>query len=405
MSRILRRPMFRGGRVSSYGTGIAAPLVPGYQSGGQIGGGIIYGRPMADGRYGFAQSRMSGAKTGKDIFKAAVDRSTYFDPGALPGFRSVKRTLPIAGVPNTDYLVEKGFVSDVEGPVKDMSMAELIDYGIGEKGDVYQTGKSGHVDDTPQEVTSIMDLEDDERIKVRTDKAKSVKGAIDMTKTVPVNALGEAEKVLRNDNKEEPVELTTEEVITKNKELFADLLGADKARGSDISDMLLGFAGSQGDTTMEKFQNFAASEAKRPGKLEKIKETAAALAINDYIAGKRSAENLETTLASIDYKIARTLSATKILPTDTWRSALKKTFASYGGSSGQTLTSNVVISDTLKELFGKPVKQLQTTAKKIKKNKGKDLEIGFNIISGDTGKFIIEKFGEGDFKLRKDLLI
>jgi hypothetical protein len=31
MSRILRRPMFRGGRVSSYGTGIAAPLVPGYK--------------------------------------------------------------------------------------------------------------------------------------------------------------------------------------------------------------------------------------------------------------------------------------------------------------------------------------------------------------------------------------
>ena len=45
--------MFRGGRVSSYGTGIAAPLVPGYQSGGQIGGGIIYGLPHADGRYGF----------------------------------------------------------------------------------------------------------------------------------------------------------------------------------------------------------------------------------------------------------------------------------------------------------------------------------------------------------------
>ena len=56
MSRILRRPMFRGGRVSSYGTGIAAPLVPGYQGGGQIGGGIIYGKPMADGRYGFADN-------------------------------------------------------------------------------------------------------------------------------------------------------------------------------------------------------------------------------------------------------------------------------------------------------------------------------------------------------------
>ena len=55
MSRILRRPMFRGGRVSSYGTGIAAPLVPGYQGGGQIGGGIIYGIPHSDGRYGFQE--------------------------------------------------------------------------------------------------------------------------------------------------------------------------------------------------------------------------------------------------------------------------------------------------------------------------------------------------------------
>jgi hypothetical protein len=58
MSRILRRPMFRGGRVSSYGTGIASGLADGgrvnYEGGGQIGGGIIYGKPMADGRYGFA---------------------------------------------------------------------------------------------------------------------------------------------------------------------------------------------------------------------------------------------------------------------------------------------------------------------------------------------------------------
>jgi hypothetical protein len=42
MSNILRRPMFRGGgKVSSYGNGIASGL--GYAGGGQIGGGIIYG--------------------------------------------------------------------------------------------------------------------------------------------------------------------------------------------------------------------------------------------------------------------------------------------------------------------------------------------------------------------------
>ena len=66
MSRILRRPMFRGGRVSSYGTGIASGLADGgrvnYAGGGQIGGGIIYGKPMADGRYGF------GIPKQKDLF-------------------------------------------------------------------------------------------------------------------------------------------------------------------------------------------------------------------------------------------------------------------------------------------------------------------------------------------------
>ena len=64
MSRILRRPMFRGGHVSSYGTGIASGLADGgrvnYEGGGQIGGGIIYGKPMADGRYGFAEVTTGG---------------------------------------------------------------------------------------------------------------------------------------------------------------------------------------------------------------------------------------------------------------------------------------------------------------------------------------------------------
>jgi len=37
MSRVLRRPMFRGGKVSSYGTGIASGLGrPGYKPGGQV---------------------------------------------------------------------------------------------------------------------------------------------------------------------------------------------------------------------------------------------------------------------------------------------------------------------------------------------------------------------------------
>ena len=62
MSRILRRPMFRGGgKVNSYGTGIAARLVRGYKGGGQFGGGIFYANRMADGRFGFQAPVMFNA--------------------------------------------------------------------------------------------------------------------------------------------------------------------------------------------------------------------------------------------------------------------------------------------------------------------------------------------------------
>ena len=84
MSKTLRRPMFRGGRVSSYGTGIAAPLVPGYQSGGQIGGGIIHGLPHADGRYGFQNPSLfnvddlvAKTQTGAELVEENVPKSSY----------------------------------------------------------------------------------------------------------------------------------------------------------------------------------------------------------------------------------------------------------------------------------------------------------------------------------------
>ena len=82
MSRILRRPMFRGGPVDSYGTGIASGLADGgkvnYAGGGQIGGGTIYGTPMADGRYGFRKipkvdfSAGPELTTGEELLKLNV---------------------------------------------------------------------------------------------------------------------------------------------------------------------------------------------------------------------------------------------------------------------------------------------------------------------------------------------
>ena len=83
MSNILRRPMFRGGPVDSRGTGITSGL--GYAQGGQIGGGTIYGNPMPDGRYGFANpqpanmalflaNQANAPTTGSSLFQNAISK-------------------------------------------------------------------------------------------------------------------------------------------------------------------------------------------------------------------------------------------------------------------------------------------------------------------------------------------
>ena len=59
MSRILRRPMFRGGKVSSYGTGIASGL--GYNDGGRVG-------------------FQEGGKSGLDFLKSAFLGPRFTDP-------------------------------------------------------------------------------------------------------------------------------------------------------------------------------------------------------------------------------------------------------------------------------------------------------------------------------------
>ena len=98
--------------------------------------------------------------------------------------------------------------------------------------------------------------------------------------------------------------LVAKDAIAENQKLFAELLGADKARGQDIGDMLLRFSGSGGNTLGEKFQNYVKAEsAAGPSRSEKIKQTAAGLAINDYVAGKRSKEQIEALKTKIDYDI------------------------------------------------------------------------------------------------------
>jgi len=321
MSKILRRPMFRGGPVDSRGTGITSGLTDKPKRG------------LVDEPGGYA-----GVTTGGDLMNK--NRYSYFDPNALPGFRNVKRAIPITDIfgskdsegmqlGNTDYLVEKGYLSDVEKPVSEMSMEELIDYQLGEKGDVFQTGKSGLEKDRPRQVESTADLTEDELREYRTTGMTSKNEALEGTSSRPVEVIETAEDgsiKLTTDptgNVEQKTEMSARDIVKENAELFKEFLseGNEKklkdARIQDLSDLGLDiFAKSQqeGATVGSTLGGAAANLVGKDSRVDKAKaqidksdQTAVALAINDYIAGKRSKEQVDAMLAKADLGFAQAI--------------------------------------------------------------------------------------------------
>ena len=115
----------------------------------------------------------------------------------------------------------------------------------------------------------------------------------------------ELEKLVEGFTKAEPKakETNMEESIEIDKEKFAKALGRDKARGQDISDMLLSFSSkalAPDATVKSAFAEFAADEVKRPSRVRKIDDSAAALAINKYIKGEISKQEAETLIKRLE---------------------------------------------------------------------------------------------------------
>ena len=199
--------------------------------------------------------------------------------------------------------------------------------------------------------------------------------------------LSQAEKDAKNIT--ESPEISAKDAIRENQELFKELLGSKKARGQDISDMLLRFSGSQGNTVGEKFQNYTRAEsAAGPGRGEKINQTAAALAINDYVAGKRSKEQGELLTKKIDYELDAKNKFLTPQEGDSNAEILRKISTAYKIEPG----SNKAIKQLLK--FRNPGKKIYGITKDPTKIKPKDLEIGLNIVTHKGAKTIIEKISE-----------
>jgi hypothetical protein len=245
MSNILRRPMFRGGKVSSYGNGIASGM--GYATGGRVGLAQSY-----PGTVGQAQKQAKGLEallaginkptTGADLLK--LNPNLQLNPLSiyLPSdqesigtgfdFMSPSRQFP------EQYLEfmkpeKTGYETNAEGdPIRDASgnliplqknksddfrtfleqqrnkkITESDTQGSEEQYGITDTDKVKPVYDSEGKITGYTGTE-----KIKTEK--EIKKPGDNGKNVPT----------------ESTELSVEDYIK--------MLGGDKARRRDVSDML-----------------------------------------------------------------------------------------------------------------------------------------------------------------------
>ena len=324
MSRILRRPMFRGGPVSSYGTGIASGLADGGRVGLQSGGAPFNVNPGARTVVPTQSTMQTGASLLdrarnvpylRAIIPSASGRLAAASPFGLAalGGIGIGKTLdfftratdtPEAYAFRKEAIKANPFLFDETSTDEFVEFSEqLREKDKGEKFGFFPRGG-------PEQRLKDMGLEDQftvEGDRIVTPPKKEKPGD---TGTGGTNRTGS-----RNDDDPEEPTVSAEDAIRENAELFKELLGEaskediKKARIQDASDYLLKFfAGTQKEgadvrSAAADVAEFAVSRDSRTDRAKeaakKTDQTATALAINDYIAGKRSKEQIDAMLAKL----------------------------------------------------------------------------------------------------------
>ena len=369
MSRILRRPMFRGGPVDSRGTGITSGLMDGGRVGYDNGGRVKTGGSLNPGIFGFK-----------------------FDQP----FLSIKSPAPVVNLTPTKDRVEevveeaetddRGFLQkfyDALNPSKETVEKRL--QNIQDKSTTFD-----------EKMENIGIITNRQKQKIAEEAAKaSAADAVD-TGDLGVEAENKAALAAANKgalgNAEQKVELSAQDLIRENAELFKELLSEGqkedikKARIQDASDYALKFfEGTQkeGATVGSAAADVAGFAAGRDSRTDRAKEaakktdqTAVALAINDYVAGKRSKESIQQALA---------LNAAKIKMAE---GTLGDKILKAKGSGPVTVT---VIRDVLRsepEYSGKSIEEFNS--------KDKDFT-GLKYAAGDEDKIFIDTITKETF--------
>ena len=394
MSRILRRPMFRGGRVPSYGTGIASGLAD---------GGMPDKRGLVIEPGGYAGK--TSFKTGAQIMDELQAKPWLNLATALPEeYKSIydDELSPEEMAANTAEFEES--ISDENNTWEEYLYRDVKNRVTGE---ITKHKYKNTNYDAPHEYVTLEAQKGKPERRVKKYLTEEELATVTTGEDNPfgykesdvIEDLSTIKVVPENGNEPIEPEVSAEEAVAANKKLFGELLGLDKARGQDIGDMLIGASAKllkPGATVKGGLGEFMEAESQRPSRRQKLQDTAAGLAIQDFIAGKRAAEQIDKLKEVETWRADLKTSAYKIDPEkDSWRDSLDKTVLKYGGKEGKS-NSVEIIAETLKSFEpGKTIRRKDGIKPAKRKKVLKDLKEGITIISYNDGtKEIIEKIGE-----------
>jgi len=334
MSRILRRPMFRGGKVSSYGNGIASGLTSKPkrglvdEPGGYAGEEFLIGQGMYD-----EFRNKPNTTRGATIFSKALQKARgipYLGRAVpfLTGSAGIYGTAAAGGAgigKLTDFYAKSTYTPEGYKRLKEsgganfnfdetnIDVGDTLDYiaqgnKIGEAPGFFpRGGKEKFFKDKGLDPETGLPIEvDDFEVSGEAAKVNPGETAVDA-----LFAAGEA----RADNRKKAENILSDDTIlnsqnTANEELtleeIKDTLGYKKARGRDLGDMFgrgaAAFIGAE--SLSEGAQKFFEAESRSgPGRAEKIETAAATFMLKDKAQSKRDKANIELMKSKIDYQI------------------------------------------------------------------------------------------------------
>jgi len=313
MSRILNRPMFRGGgKVSSYGNGIATGLADGGRVGLESGGNPIMARGGLGGKRptptgGSIMSRIRnipylgrmipamGGTAGAIGSQVVLPATIGAGLGSLADFLAKSTDTP-EGYRRRKEMGGANFNFDETNP--DVGeIFEYIDEGntIGEAPGFFPRGGKDKFYEEQGYLPDGTKIKVEEEGDGKTDTERRLEMERNATKEL-LDRLGGGSS--KEDTEDEALA-----AIEKKQKLLEKVMGGGKsAKISDASDMAISFASKalgEGATVKSAFADFLGDESKRPSRSQKVKDAAANAAIQAYLTEKISEKDFSKQMALI----------------------------------------------------------------------------------------------------------